>query len=128
MPISDTRTVIVGQSTFSRLSQLIARQHSKEFLPLEDELDAATIVDEQSVPKNVVTMNSVVTYEDMKSGRQSTVRLVYPQDHQDANSVSILAPVGAALIGLQVGQQIAWPLPNGKSTQLKIVAVVQEVD
>ncbi len=63
----------------------------------------------------VVTMNSIVTFEDIASGYKRTVRLVYPE-HADSSwdRVSILSPLGSALLGLRVGQEFDWILPQGK--------------
>lgn len=126
MSFIEQRSVIVGQKTYSKLSQLIEKLQSKEFSPLEDELDAATIVEEHNIPSNVVTMNSLVTFKNLTTNQVATLRLVYPNEHKDSTTVSVLAPIGAALIGLREGEQIHWPLPNGKSAQLKIVSVDQQ--
>ena len=91
---------------------------------LEEELGRAAIVSDEDLPNNVVSMNSLVTFQDMESGKESTVTLVYPSDADlDQNKISILTPVGSALIGLRVGQVIDWPFPNGKQKQLKVVSV-----
>ena len=66
------------------------------------------------MPDDVVTMNSEVVYEDSATGNQRVVRLVYPKDaNASAGRVSVLAPVGAALLGLHVGQEIEWAVPGG---------------
>ena len=63
-----------------------------------------------NIPADVVTMGSVVTFVDAASGAPRTVTLVYPSDADIAEGrISILTPVGAALIGLRAGQSILWP-------------------
>ena len=71
-------------------------------------------------------MNSTVKFLDLELGKESTVQLVFPQDTNIAeNKISILTPVGSALIGLRVGQIINWPFPNGKVKQLKVLSVTE---
>jgi regulator of nucleoside diphosphate kinase len=60
-------------------------------------------------------MNSEVVYEDCATGVRRTVRVVFPKDADPArHHVSVLAPIGSALLGLKVGQQIEWQLPAGR--------------
>lgn len=74
------------------------------------------------VPENSVQMGSTLTYE--ADGRQRRVTLVYPdQADIDAGRVSVLTPVGAALIGLTEGQSIDWTARDGRVHRLKVVAV-----
>jgi regulator of nucleoside diphosphate kinase len=81
---------------------------------LEDELDRAVVVEQRAVPPDVVTMNSQIVYEDCATGARRDVELVYPGDSDAARGrVSVMAPVGSALLGLRVGQQIEWKLPTG---------------
>ena len=89
---------------------------------LESELQRAIVVAQREIPADVVTMNSEVVYEDADAGTRRTVRVVYPKDADAAaGRVSILAPVGAALLGLRVGQEITWRVANG----LKRLRVVE---
>ena len=91
---------------------------------LQRELDRADIVEPGQVPSDVITMNSVIRFVDEGSGAEREVTLVYPRDaNGSAERVSILAPVGSALLGLRVGASIAWPLPGGRSTQLRVLAL-----
>lgn len=120
------RSVTISQKTFDTLQTLLRKLNSREYSALADELDAATIVADELVPPGVVTMNSVVTFRNIDSGRVSTLKLVYPNDpNVTTESVSVLAPVGAALIGLHEGEEICWPLPNGQSAKLKIIDVAR---
>lgn len=91
---------------------------------LSDELDRATIVDDASVPHDVVRIGSRVRFEDEQTGSAREVVLVYPSDADaSAGRVSVLAPVGAALLGLRVGDRIEWPLPGGRTARIRIRAV-----
>ena len=120
------RSVTISQRTFDTLQSLLRKLNSREYSALADELDAATVVADELVPPGVVKMNSVVTFRNIESGRVSTLKLVYPNESSvTSESVSVLAPVGAALIGLHEGEEICWPLPNGQSARLQIIDVTR---
>jgi regulator of nucleoside diphosphate kinase len=90
---------------------------------LQAELDRADVVGHDEVPAGVVTMNSRVHCREESSGKDYHLTLVYPQDAGNEGTVSILAPVGSALLGLSVGQHIDWTAPNGKVLKLTLLAV-----
>jgi regulator of nucleoside diphosphate kinase len=93
---------------------------------LLDELTRATIVDDKDVPPNVVTMNATVRFRDDENGRTNLATLVYPRDAaaQD-NAVSVLTPVGAALLGLSEGQSIAYGTIDGRIKTLTVLEVLR---
>lgn len=81
---------------------------------LQQEMARADVLAPEDMPANVVTMNSTVLCREESSGREHRLTLVYPAEADaDAGKVSVLAPVGAALLGLSVGQAIDWPAPEG---------------
>jgi regulator of nucleoside diphosphate kinase len=90
---------------------------------LQAELDRADVVGHDEVPAGVVTMNSRVHCREESSGKDYHLTLVYPQGAGNEGTVSILAPVGSALLGLSVGQHIDWTAPNGKVLKLTLLAV-----
>ncbi len=90
---------------------------------LQAELDRADVIDHDEVPAGLVTMNSRVHCREESSGKDYHLTLVYPQDAGGEGKVSILAPVGSALLGLSVGQHIDWTAPNGKVLKLTLLAV-----
>lgn len=90
---------------------------------LQAELDRADVVGHDEVPAGVVTMNSRVHCREESSGKDYHLTLVYPQDAGGEGKVSILAPVGSALLGLSVGQHIDWTGPSGKVLKLTLLAV-----
>lgn len=90
---------------------------------LEAEIDRAEVVEPQEIPVGVVTMNSRVSFIEEDSGREYELELVYPRDANTEGRVSIFAPVGSALLGLSVGQRIAWPLPGGRMGNIRITKV-----
>jgi regulator of nucleoside diphosphate kinase len=95
---------------------------------LEAELDRALVVEDGPMPADVVTMESRVVFEDLRTGTTRDVVLVYPSAADaSAGRVSVLAPIGAALIGLRTGDSIEWPLPDGRTARIRILSVAQPV-
>lgn len=90
---------------------------------LEAEIARAQVVDPKEIPAGVVTMNSRVRFIEEDSGREHELELVYPRDARGEGRVSVFAPVGSALLGLGIGQSIAWPLPGGRTGRLRIIDV-----
>lgn len=81
---------------------------------LEQELERATAVAPAEVPPDVITMNSTARLRDLDTGETFDYTLVYPRDADvEAQRISVLAPVGTALLGYRVGDVIEWPIPAG---------------
>ena len=120
--------IVVSNADYERLTDLATA--SLERLPevaaeLLEEMDRARIVSDRSVPANVVRMGSTVTFRS-DDGRQLTETLVYPVDEDsDAHKISVMTPVGAALIGLAEGQSISWTARDGRSHRLTVEKVRQ---
>lgn len=96
---------------------------------LAEELSRAYIVPDEACSQNVVRMGSTVTYREDASGRTRTVTLVYPKDANiDRQRISILTPIGAALIGLSPAQTIDWPSPSGSTETLTVLNVENTTD
>lgn len=94
---------------------------------LQAELDRANIVAPEEMPPDVVTMNSTVTFRMEPSSKEFSLTLVYPNEAGDsANKISVLAPVGSALLGLREGDEISWPSPGGGSLRVCIRKVVYQ--
>ena len=119
-------TLIVSTAEYERLTDLA--NASMERLPdvaqeLLDELERAQIVADKDVPKDVVRMGSTVTFKS-DDGNTRTLKLVYPADESlDDHRISIMTPVGAALIGLGTGQSISWTARDGKHHRLTVTKV-----
>ena len=91
---------------------------------LEGELLRATLVEPGDLPRDVVTMHSRVLCEDEQTGASQEIELVYPHEADaDLGKVSVLAPMGAALLGLAVGSSITWPVPGGRMARFRVKAV-----
>ena len=93
---------------------------------LLEELARAEFCDSGSLPTDVVTMQSEVVFRDEETGEEHRVTLVYPREADiERDRLSVLTPVGAALIGLQRGSAIDWPNRLGATRRLRIVDVIQ---
>lgn len=93
---------------------------------LQAELDRAEVCAPQRMPASVVTMNSTVVFEIEESGERFERTLCYPRDAGKAGAVSVLAPLGCALLGLSVGQSIDWPLPGGKVRSVRVIDIAYQ--
>lgn len=81
---------------------------------LEHELDRARVVPRSELPPDAIAMHSTVELEDLTDGDLLTYTLVYPEQADPANGrISILAPLGMAMLGYRVGDVFEWPVPNG---------------
>ncbi|RMT36740.1 Regulator of nucleoside diphosphate kinase [Pseudomonas syringae pv. solidagae] len=119
-------SIILTRLDVQRLESFIASQDEDTpgIQALQAELDRADqVVGHDEVPAGVVTMNSRVHCREEVSGKDYHLKLVYPQDAGADGTVSVLAPMGSALLGLQIGQHIDWPAPGGKTLKLTLLAV-----
>lgn len=115
-----TQKIQLTQLDHERLTRLldsmrnIAARDQASLLKLQGELDRAKIISSRRVKPDVVTMNSTVKLRDLDSGEVLEYQLVYPQDADpEANKLSVLAPVGTALLGFSVGDAVQWEVPAG---------------
>ena len=91
---------------------------------LTGELARAHVLAAGRCPQDIVSMNSEVTFRDDRTGRLQSMRLVYPRESDIAKSrLSVLTPVGAALIGVRVGESVTWETPSGELRQLTVISV-----
>ncbi|TKR34061.1 nucleoside diphosphate kinase regulator [Luteimonas gilva] len=117
--------LLVSRLDCERIEELLERPlaQASNASALREELARAHIVEPQAMPADVITMNSTARFRD-ESGEEREMTLVYPRDaHGETDRVSILAPVGTALLGLRVGQTIDWPMPGGRQARLQVLAV-----
>jgi regulator of nucleoside diphosphate kinase len=117
------RKIYITEFDVKRLTQLLQEGlsfTSKDIQHLESlqkELERAHIVEPQAVPRDIVTMNSRVRLKDLNSGDERIYTLVFPTEADvTQNKISILAPVGTAMLGYRVGDKIDWPVPAGIKT------------
>lgn len=95
---------------------------------LAEEVENAQVVPAAQMPTDVVTMHSRVRILDVRTGEQRVFRLVYPHEANFAeNKISVLAPIGTALLGYAAGAEIEWKVPSG-SRRLRVEAVEQPTE
>ena len=122
--------IYIEQPDFQRLRTLVdlhgGGRDGAAAERLDGELDRAIVVDPGEMPSDVVTLQSRVSYVEARTGAVREVVLVEPAAADPAaGRVSVLAPVGAALLGLRRGNAIEWPLPDGRNAKYRILAVAQ---
>lgn len=92
---------------------------------LDQEISRARIVEAAEIPANVATMGSHVVYRDDDSGEERAVRLVYPVEEDSVTGrLSILTPLGTALLGLSEGQSIDWQTRDGRARRVTLLSVL----
>lgn len=100
---------------------------SESLLALEEQIESALVVPSAEIPPNVVTMRSRVRFRDERSREESEVTIVYPSEADPAQGwVSVLAPVGSALLGLTVGDIVDCPTTQGRSRRLRVLSIVYQ--
>lgn len=119
--------IVIPDNEHQRLSALvetISRSSPVVYEYLSRELDRAQLVPEQKIAQHIVRMGSRVTYRDNANGRLRAVTLTYPHEADISSSrISILTPIGAALLGMSLGQTIQWPSPGGEPGSLTVLDV-----
>ena len=115
--------ILIDERLYSRLVALAER--ARERLPeladrLLEEIERADLL--ADMPPDVVTLGSEVTFR--HDGKEEAVQIVAPEDADiDRRRISVLTPVGAALLGLRVGQRIHWDMPGKRAAVLEVMAV-----
>jgi len=114
------RDIYVTEFDLARLRELVNvgisfKERDRDYLEsLRNELDRAHVVEPREIPRDIVTMNSQVRIEDMDTGDENVYTLVFPSEARIAErKVSILAPIGTAMLGCRVGDTVDWPVPAG---------------
>jgi len=92
------------------------------------EIERADVVSPEEMPATVVAIGNWVTYQDMTSGSIRTIQLVLPHEADTASQrISVVSPIGAALIGLSVGQVMAWHIHDQQVRQLTVLNVASDL-
>ncbi|WP_293707661.1 MULTISPECIES: nucleoside diphosphate kinase regulator [unclassified Stenotrophomonas] len=120
-------SIIVSTRDIARLEALLdspALSRHPAAVALAQELERAQVLPPEEIPAGIVTMHSRVDCEDELHNEKHSLTLVYPHEADfDKGRVSVLAPVGSALLGLSVGQTIDWTAPGGRKLRLRVTAV-----
>ncbi|AXE31918.1 nucleoside diphosphate kinase regulator [Chromobacterium phragmitis] len=125
--MSPTPAITISSLDYDRLAALLEScEHDHPVASrLEAELERADVVEPQAMPASVVTMNTSVRIR-LGDGQEKLLTLVYPKDaDSEQGRISVLAPIGAALLGLSVGQSMQWPTPSGH-TELSVLEITYQ--
>ena len=127
-----TANIYITEPDYNRLNALIEKTREgngvdRQYLnKLEAELDRAEIVDPKDIPANVITMRSTVRLKDLVSGEENTYSLVFPTEADFAEGkISVLAPIGTAILGYRRGDTIEWTVPSGLR-RLKVDEIIYQ--
>jgi regulator of nucleoside diphosphate kinase len=121
--------IIISEQDLNRLETMLEHQDqlTATMKHLEDELARADVVAPQDIPSNVVTMNARVLITVAPAVESTEITLVYPHDFKgEKGQVNVIAPIGAAILGLTEGQEIEWPQPDGQPMKVKIEKVLYQ--
>lgn len=128
----ESKKIRVTENDYKKLREAIREAKNKAYRnsvyiqQLETELERAEIVPGERIPGDVVTMNSRVLLTDLAGGEPMELTLVFPADSgKDAGSISVLAPIGTAMIGYRVGDEFEWDTPEGK-TRLRVEKILYQ--
>lgn len=119
--------IILSEQDLQRLETMLENQSklSETMIRLEDELARAEVVEPQAIASNIVTMHSRVLLTIAPSTETVEVTLVYPHEFKgEKGQVNVIAPIGAAILGLAEGQTIEWPQPDGHAMKVTIEKVL----
>jgi regulator of nucleoside diphosphate kinase len=130
--MKNERKIFITEFDKTRLTDLMDGVHEyrvgnrEDLSELAAELDRARLVEPKKVPADVVTMNSKVVLVDMTTSERDTYTLAFPNEADaDTGAISILAPIGTAILGYRVGDVVEWKVPGG-TRKLKIERLVYQ--
>jgi regulator of nucleoside diphosphate kinase len=116
----EPRDIHITDYDLTRLKELLHvgisfAERDRELLEaLQGELDRAHIVEPTAVPQDVVTMNSRVRLTDAETNEEQVYTVVFPSDaNVEQRKISVLAPIGTAILGYRVGDRVEWRVPGG---------------
>jgi len=122
--------IVVSSLDMERLEALIdslPAAQADNCAALLEELARAELVEPEDMPPDVVTMNSRVRFVLDDQAEEFDMALAYPKDvHGEPDKLSVLTPVGNALLGLKVGESIAWTRPDGAAFQVRVLGIVYQ--
>lgn len=115
------RDIFITEEDYEKLTQLLEGARQRRFRDLahveqlDNELDRAHVVPAREIPPDVVTMNSEVLLRDLDTEAETVLTLVFPHEaNAEQRKVSVLAPLGTAVLGYRAGDVVEWEVPAGK--------------
>ena len=127
----EKKTIYVSEFDFDRLYGLVESadpniRDKTHLMQLKEELEQGEVLEPTEIPDDVITMNSKFRLQDLDSKESSDYTLVFPhQADFSKNRISILAPIGVALIGCRVGDTVAWKTQAGQK-RFKIMKILYQ--
>lgn len=123
--------LLMNELDHARLERLLEKPEYAKMPVAEalvERLENADVADPKDIPSDLVSMHSRVRFRDLKADVQLEKELVYPHNlnPEATDQLSVLAPLGAALLGARVGQEIHWQLPNGKDAALVVEEILHQ--
>jgi regulator of nucleoside diphosphate kinase len=122
------RTIYITRADMTRLRALIASTKTTrdDLSILRNELDQARLVEPEDIPRDVITMNSQARLLDLEDQEEMTFTLVFPENASiEHDRISVLAPIGTAMLGQREGEEFEWEVPAGR-IRLKVVKVLYQ--
>jgi regulator of nucleoside diphosphate kinase len=126
------KEILITEANLKRIEDIIryageSNEHQKNNIErLSEDLERATVVDSKDIPPDVVTINSTLKIRDLDSGEEMVFTLVSPSNADlSQGRISLLAPVGASVVGYRSGDIVEWPVPGGLK-RLKIEKVLYQ--
>lgn len=115
-----TKNIVMTEADYGRLQRLVEsagqfwKRDSEHLGSLQQELERAIVVTAGKITRDVITMNSRVRVKDLNSGCEATYQIVFPSAADvTENRISVLAPIGTALLGYRAGTTVEWRVPSG---------------
>ncbi len=116
-----SKPIQITEFDLERLKKLLFEARYNEYRKsqylekLQMEIDRANVVSPKDIPGDVITMNSTVSLVDLETGEEEVYTLVFPEDADlGQRKISVLAPIGTAMLGYEVGDVFEWDVPAGK--------------
>lgn len=109
------KLIYVTRTDLENIGDYLRHYNDEDYEYLIQELERARVISPADVPVDLVKMNTTLTYHNEQDDKYSTITLVYPPDSNwTQGKISVLAPLGSALLGLRKGQSIYWTFPGGR--------------
>lgn len=120
-----SETISITQLDLYRLNSLV--ENTTDSDSLQNEVERARVVDFPEVATDLVTMNTRFRYLNITDDKTAEIMIVYPKDANTREGmISVLAPLGTALIGLREQEEIDWAFPDGKTKKLKVLEILYQ--
>jgi regulator of nucleoside diphosphate kinase len=125
MNLDNIDDIVVKKSDYKKIVQLIMKSPLDVRSSLENEMARALVFEDNNYPLDAVCIGSVVEFFDLKTKEQGRIKIVLPSEANIKDmKVSVLSPLGAALIGVKKDKTINWLMPGGRVTEIKVISVL----